>query len=1818
MEESSRRPNEDIRDPPGRAFSGSGSAFSSPRATPGSSQPNSSIRETLSPGLQIRYEDRSFHSTVRKPDRIGGEKSNSMDGNNLGMNYTGAMGANFLNIDTTDSRARGFTTLGGFDHRAPYLSTSNSDYPVESEIPSSPLNGVVHKIENRYDSPNSLSRNAVTASPDIMGLVSQLVNEQETGSSNARSTVTGIQNYHSGAGHDFHTYSNSSHQSQQSSSSTFFTLESQSQQNSNVGLFLGSSKDDQTLRSSMDSEITSSIESCSIGSSRFKDAQQQLQQQQQSYHSQAYNTDNNSILPGDWDGVGIISSSGNSSGDGQSDRSGNGIDGRPRLQSYQDFGLSSASVNGTDSAGHGFYLDATGFGGVSDDQLKANGGHHDQGSHVGSSAGVLYDYDNRGNNFRYTQNLNQSRYPIQSQQQQQQRNRKGSSNWDVRNSVSSSIDSVGGEYSLGQGGTSGGVSGSGLSGSRGSGLSGSGDGQLFAAEHSLSKYSSQYKHSDVDPRLQQQIYSSQVHRQQRYGQGNKIQGNALQMGRNTEDTMYISKGGRSIAQSYQQRKMEQQQGGRMTQHQQYENENNGIYPQNQQQRMPSRRSNEQLYMQHHHYHQHHHQQQQQQQQEQQQQGNMNSQVKGYNHQQQHQSSFHSNQQEPDTQMTPQQLSQDQHQVILSHGSYESLISGQGGIGHNNQGDSSYGLNSHPRVNNSHPNSRDRMISSDYLSIPAANGQAPVGVNGMGNPGMNAGNNPASCNRSRGSSGQAGGAGRDTSNGRRADSFQTDWDSSTESHDSLSRSGQALGSTESHDSLSRSGQALGREGKKAVQGGNRSRNASNTSDGTDAGSSRPQPPSRRELIESPATKSAYKEFYRALRAKEKSSVDEAEQFALESLSHIPENLKWRVYLELADLSKRRNSFDEARKFYKSACEIQPLATQGWLEWSKMEEECGKLRESLKILRHGLKMCNFNEGLLTKAIRQQERLHKLKDARGMLSVLKYESIEKVWRAVLEGALLEARAGRLSVARKVLKFLIQNVPWYGPIYYEAYKLEEKNNNLDSAISIVRKGLAELPRYGPLWFGLLKIVEKADFAAERFSFFYGRMPVLAGLKNEVASSVRVISRELMWKVHFEHSQAQERAADAAAAGLFAHASDIRSLVKARDELLGEARKALVRSVLACPSNLRWKVWLVGARLEINAGQIVRARRLLCQALCEAPLKSRASVYLECSRIEEYCGNVDAARKILQKACDEVRVEWKLFLESVLLEARCGNVHAALEVANLALVVHPGTGRLWAIYVQLCHRLECLAPTPTVGTIRATDAASHCSHPSYPNSHIPAADTEIADAFSITNATGQKYVVPSKQDILLRALRDVPKSGEVWTEGARCRLNPLQNTSFDVGGAQKFLGFAMQFTPQYGDTFIEVLRMELLTQIFIPRVLAVLGLPVGLFLSKFISFDMETDTGCLLSDHQSLYSLSARAVHAVKAMHLNNESMQNKQDSSAAAKISADEAELDFDHVGGEDEVLSLSAGDFMPSPAPALKEGLKASDLDFGSAEAGNMDGPEGARMRRLKNVIAMEQLEFDIGIKESDCDALILVNLIRRCINADPNYGVSWFFCRNNASDSPTAVINNALRVLIREMVLGSRIYVRAICHYIRDCYAKLLKHPGASNRDVMVNPNVRPVPAVSQQPPGTPGARESPVVVAEDSMYRQANTPPDSTTPKTPAFSFQAALQTSHGTSGEQIRRIEEFLHDFNVAGTLLGSQWTVLKQDPNDNVHKPPTTTHQISRFISSIPMVEVGGNVFTSTDFVTAIIVLNRLTFNRNLNTDERRKVLYGSDVILA
>jgi la-related protein 1 len=154
-----------------------------------------------------------------------------------------------------------------------------------------------------------------------------------------------------------------------------------------------------------------------------------------------------------------------------------------------------------------------------------------------------------------------------------------------------------------------------------------------------------------------------------------------------------------------------------------------------------------------------------------------------------------------------------------------------------------------------------------------------------------------------------------------------------------------------------------------------------------------------------------------------------------------------------------------------------------------------------------------------------------------------------------------------------------------------------------------------------------------------------------------------------------------------------------------------------------------------------------------------------------------------------------KVFLESVLLEMRAGRRQAAMATAEAALEIHCGTGRLWAVLVQLKHTepLEDQSSEEEGGEGAAAGACEQQASSDAKHFHVRIRNNRDPMA------------------IFCKALKEVPKSGEVWCEGARIHLNPL-STHFDLEAATRYLDFAIQFTPQYGDSFVEKLRVDMIS----------------------------------------------------------------------------------------------------------------------------------------------------------------------------------------------------------------------------------------------------------------------------------------------------------------------------------------------------------------------------------------------------------------------
>lgn len=191
------------------------------------------------------------------------------------------------------------------------------------------------------------------------------------------------------------------------------------------------------------------------------------------------------------------------------------------------------------------------------------------------------------------------------------------------------------------------------------------------------------------------------------------------------------------------------------------------------------------------------------------------------------------------------------------------------------------------------------------------------------------------------------------------------------------------------------------------------------------------------------------------------------------------MHWKVFIDLAEYAKRMSKFEQAKYFFKIAIALQPFAHQGWLEFAKMEEECGNQAACREIIFKGLKFNPTSENLLIKAIKVEEKLGNHGSVRKLMAELKKDpgyKAEKVWKILLESALYEGRQGNLEEARKQFRKLYSECQSQGQVYLEACRYEERENHLEQAINICDEGLSYNPKCNALWFEYLRLYEKAS----------------------------------------------------------------------------------------------------------------------------------------------------------------------------------------------------------------------------------------------------------------------------------------------------------------------------------------------------------------------------------------------------------------------------------------------------------------------------------------------------------------------------------------------------------------------------------------------------------------------------------------------------------------------------------------------------------------------------------------------------------------------
>lgn len=229
------------------------------------------------------------------------------------------------------------------------------------------------------------------------------------------------------------------------------------------------------------------------------------------------------------------------------------------------------------------------------------------------------------------------------------------------------------------------------------------------------------------------------------------------------------------------------------------------------------------------------------------------------------------------------------------------------------------------------------------------------------------------------------------------------------------------------------------------------------------------------------------------------------------------------------------------------------------------------------------------------------------------------------------------------------------------------------------------------------------------------------------------------------------------------------------------------------------------------------------------------------------------------------------------------------------------------------------------------------------------------------------------------------------------------------------------------------------------------------------------------------------------------------------------------------------------------------------------------EDNQLQDINMIYDIESMTIDL-ISSNDLldlfDDIILENLLRRCCNADPNYGTYWFHCRYHPYDTSIAIMNQAIVLLKHELLLTSRLYNRAILNYIYKSIHKNTMNKLKGNQM---------------------GSYKQEIQEMENRL-------------KSMKLRKTSIVDISQESDEIIFNKHLKFIQNFRIAHGLVISN---LGQYPNELLKIRKT-------------MICINSHVFVASEFIGAIMELNRVLYTNDLPYDLRKKLIFGFDQIIS
>lgn len=292
------------------------------------------------------------------------------------------------------------------------------------------------------------------------------------------------------------------------------------------------------------------------------------------------------------------------------------------------------------------------------------------------------------------------------------------------------------------------------------------------------------------------------------------------------------------------------------------------------------------------------------------------------------------------------------------------------------------------------------------------------------------------------------------------------------------------------------------------------------------------------------------------------------------------------IDEAIVAKRDCRFAEARAIFVQLVFLFPTNLQVWMEFARLEMECGEYASARDVLDAATTQVPNNESLLQKSLKVEERLGDVDALLGTLRELRSLDTQKSVKTMMDGVKSLVRMGYEKIAFDYYVAVTNNPRYFtGNFFLEFLQFQTYTSNYVETLEQIPNTLRRFPKYGPLWFFCLDVIQHYCFIR-----WDGVSPSMntSQLEAVMREALATLSNDILWRVHFIRIQFYLRALLLSREGFFRQvavqsASDaqttessfLRESVVVQKRMIEDVRMSLEN----CQENLKWKVFTLLGR---------------------------------------------------------------------------------------------------------------------------------------------------------------------------------------------------------------------------------------------------------------------------------------------------------------------------------------------------------------------------------------------------------------------------------------------------------------------------------------------------------------------------------------------------------------------------------------------------------------------------------------------------------------